>query len=136
MAVHITHRGNPVQVGAEKELSMKALPPNLDRFDETKPARWEPGLVPRYSAEQLDPGARAKRAEDIAWADLNDAGKAAWITAYRKRYGADPEITVNAGQPEYDRIDWEHTGELEVVSDVFNDFDPLKNFLQKFGWGH
>lgn len=136
MALQITHRGHPVQVGAEKELSMKSLPANLDRFDETKPTQWEPSLVPRFSADQLDPTARAKRTEELTWQDLNDAGKAAWIVAYRQRYGGDPEILVNAGQPEYDRIDWEHTGELEVVSDVFNDVQPLRNFLEKFGWGH
>ncbi|MCK6552298.1 hypothetical protein L6R52_41090 [Myxococcota bacterium] len=135
MPVQLSHRGHLVQVGAEKELSMKSLPPNMDRFDETNPARWEPQLA-AFTADQLDPAARAKKADQLTWQDLNDAGKAAWITAYRKQYGGDPEILVSPAAPDIDRIDWEHTGELEAVSDVFSDVGKLKGFLDKFGWGH
>jgi hypothetical protein len=135
MPVQLQHRGHPVQVGAEKELGMKTLSGNLDRFDETDPVRWDPNLT-QFSADQLDPAARAKPKGQITWQDLNDSGKGAWITAYRERYGNDPEIRVSPNQPQYDRIDWEHTGELEVVSDVFNEVGKLNEFLDKFGWGH
>jgi hypothetical protein len=135
MAFEITHRGIPVQIGAEKELSMKSLSPGTDRFDQTQPVRFDPNLI-QFKPDQLDPNARSKKPGEVTWANLNDAGKAAWITAYRKKFGGDPDITVDPKQPEMDRIDWEHTGELEVVSDVFDDTKELGKFLAKFGWGH
>lgn len=135
MVAEILHRGKPVQFGAEKEHKMKDLASSgADRFDLTQPTRWEPGLV-QFSADMLDAGV-AKAGAALGWKDLNDNGKQAWITAYRAKYGGDPEITVDGADKKLDRIDWEHTGELEAVSDVFDQTKDLGNWLKEHGWGH
>ncbi len=137
MVAEINHRGNPVMFGAEKEHKMSALASSgADRLDLTQPTRWEPALVPHYSPDMFDAGAAPKAGEAITWKGLNDNGKQAWITAYRAKYGADPEIIVDAADKKLDRIDWEHTGELEVVSDVFTQTKDLSNWLKEHGWGH
>ncbi|MBK6689579.1 MAG: hypothetical protein IPG45_34260 [Deltaproteobacteria bacterium] len=128
----ITHRGQEVQFGGEKEYRLQKLEAG-SKLEPTTPAAWEPKLLRNLSADLFKAG-EVKPAEQLAWSDLNDKGKAQYALAYKAAHGDFPVIRV-APNPDYAKITWENNGWIEVVSNPF-DAAGLNKFLKNYGWGH
>lgn len=128
----ITHRGKEVQFGGEKEYRLQKLEAG-SKLEPTTPAAWEPKLLGKLSADLFKAG-EVKPTEQLAWADLNDKGKAQYALAYKAAHGDFPLIRVTPN-PDYAKITWEKNGWIEVVSNPF-DASGLNKFLKTYGWGH
>lgn len=129
----ITHQGQPVQFGGEKEFNLKSMGGDSSYLQHTRqPDRWQPNLLGNVSADMVKPGVKVDG--PVQWTDLNDKGKAQYAIAYKAQNGKFPVIRTNPN-PDYSKIAWEKNGWIEVVSEPF-DLQGIQNFLNDYGWGH
>lgn len=131
--VGITHRGQPVQFGGEKEFNLKKLGGTSHLEHTQQPSGYDPRLLGQVQADMLKPGV-AKAPDQIGWNDLNDKGKAQYAIQYKAQNGKFPVIRTTPN-PDYSEIAWEKNGWIEVVSKPF-DQAGISNFLKTYGWGH
>jgi hypothetical protein len=131
----ITHLGKPVEWGGEKEFGPDSFSSAGTRLQATQPAMWNPSLTAAFDAGKFIGGGHQKAAAARSWDDLNDAGKAAWVAAYRKLTGHPPVLRVREN-PTVRKIDHEPDGSIEFVSKKMPDTRKLKAWLTEYGWGH
>jgi hypothetical protein len=109
----LTHLGQPVEFGAEKERSMRSIKPG----------------------HTLDPTIIADVDGARGWADLDDKGKCDYVLAYKDRRGKFPKIKV-LPNPHFKEVSIEPNGWIEVISEKYDTLAKLKHFKEEYGWGH
>jgi len=131
--MEIKHQNRPIQFGGEKEFNLKSLNGDKGYLQHTRqPDNWQPNLLGQVGADMVKPGVKVDG--PVAWADLNDKGKAQYAIKYKEQHNKFPVIRTTPN-PDYSKIAWEKNGWIEVVSEPFN-LDGIQNFLNEYGWGH
>ncbi len=131
----LTHRGQPIQTGSEKEF-LKALKDNAQRFEHTT----APNFNARHLGGQVGPddvvaAAKGKPVDQLRWEDLTDLGKSNYALKHKAAVKKKPLIKAKP-EADFANVAMEPDGSLELISPAFHDLQDQKNFHNKYGWGH